>query len=270
MATDKPKLSKSEYQKAWRSAHPRDKEEVNNYMREYIANSESINCQICGGKYKTYSKYKHVQSQKHIAAVEVQAKVEQAKAEAEAEAARKLEEAKPKPRKRKTPTPEPTPAPEPVKPAPAPRKKPEALKVLEEYGSSDEETHTEKAKLADLSVKLQGKIINASEVETFIDKHFAESADPNRASSSKTPRRNKNSSLWKKVANELDGRKWSYLGENLGAIVSRTYDKPSVQADFLQMLKMVILHFTKTPKAVEETMKQAIFHLKQAHVSKQK
>ena len=47
-------------------------------------------------------------------------------------------------------------------------------------------------------------------------------------------------------------------------------NKPSVQADFLQMLKMIILHFTKTPKTVEETMKQAIFHLKQAHVSRQK
>ena len=42
MATDKPKLSKSEYQKKWREAHPRDKEAVNDYMREYIANSASI------------------------------------------------------------------------------------------------------------------------------------------------------------------------------------------------------------------------------------
>ena len=214
-----------------------------------------------------------------MAALDELTKAEAARAEAEeakkqrealAEAeAKRTAKPTPAPRKRKTPEPEP------VKPVPAPRKKPaptkpESLKMLEEYGSSDEETHTEKAKLADLSVRLQGKTINASEVEAFIDKHFAESADPNRASSSKTPRRNKNSSLWRKVANELEGRKWSYLGENLGAIVARTYDKPSVQADFLQMLKMVILHFTKTPKAVEETMKQAIFHLKQAHVSKQK
>ena len=205
MASEKPKLSKSEYQKAWRATHPRDKTAVNDYMKEYIKNSESIDCQICGGRYKTYSKYKHVKSQKHLTAVEVQAKAEQARAEAEAEAARKLEEAKPKSKKRKTPTPEPMP--EPVKPTPAPRKKPEptkpeSLKVLEEYGSSDEETHTEKAKLADLSVKLQGKTINADEVLTFIDKHFEESVDSNRSSSSKTPRRNKNSSLWKKVANE--------------------------------------------------------------------
>ena len=33
---------------------------------------------------------------------------------------------------------------------------------------------------------------------------------------------------------------------------------------------MVILHFTKTPKAVEERIKKAVFDLKQAHVSKQK
>ena len=277
------KLSKSEYQKKWRASHPRDKAEVNEYMKNYIANSESITCEICGGKYKTYSKYKHVKSQKHIAALDELSKAEKAKAEAE-EARKQLEalaeaEAKrtakptPAPRKRKTPEPEPVKD----KPVPAPRKKAEptkaeALKMLEEYGSTDDEAEKpdDKPKLADLSVKLQGKTINADEVLTFIDKHFEESANPDRASSSKTPRRNKNSSLWKKVANELDGRKWSYLGENLGAIVARTYDKPSVQADFLQMLKMVVLHFTKTPKAVEETMKQAIFHLKQAHVSKQK
>jgi hypothetical protein len=279
------KLSKSEYQKAWRAAHPRDPEEVNAYMREYIANAESINCEICSGKYKTYAKYKHIKSQKHIAALYELTKAEKVRAEAEearkqqealaeAEAKREAEAKKPTPapRKRKT-----KPEPEPAKPVPAPRKKAEptkaeALRLLEEYGETTDEDESKPAepKLADLSVKLQGKTINAADVAAFIDQHFAESANPDRPASSKTPRRNKNSSLWKKVANELDGRKFSYLGDNLGAIVARTYDKPSVQADMMQMLKLVILHFTKTPKAVEERIKKAVFDLKQAHVSKQK
>ena len=280
------KLSKSDYQKQWRAAHPRNPEEVNAYMREYIANSESIHCEICGGKYRTYSAYKHRKAQKHIAALDELTKAERVRAEAE-EARKQLEaladaEAKreaekkptPVPRKRKT---KPEPAPEPAKPVPAPRKKPEptkaeALRLLEQYGSTDDEDESKPAapKLADLSVKLQGKTINSADVLAFIDQHFAQSANPDRPASSKTPRRNKNSSLWKKIANELDGRKFNYLGDNLGGIVARTYDKPSVQADMLQMLKMVILHFTKVPKAVEERIKKAVFDLKQAHVSKQK
>jgi hypothetical protein len=36
------------------------------YMRTYIkANNESINCTICGGKYKSYLKYVHDNGVKH-------------------------------------------------------------------------------------------------------------------------------------------------------------------------------------------------------------
>jgi len=40
------------------------KEEMNKYMKEYVKNSQSINCK-CGGKYKSYNKYIHLKSKKH-------------------------------------------------------------------------------------------------------------------------------------------------------------------------------------------------------------
>jgi hypothetical protein len=283
-------MSTAEYQKEYRKTHPKDPAAANEYMKQYIANSQSVTCETCGGHYKTYAKYKHIKTQKHLKALDELSKTERAKAIAaeeetqkkalaEAEAKRqekpipaprkKKETPVPAPRKKKE-TPEPTTPPTP--PTPPPRKQPtkaEALRMLEEYGSTDEDEPEKKINLSDYTVKLQSKKINSDEVQAYIDKHFESSANPEK-SSSKTPRRNKNSSLWKKVSNELDGRPWKYVGENLGKITARLYDKPSVQADFLQMMKTVILHFSKVPKAAEENMKALIRQLKSDHVSKQK
>ena len=44
------------------------KEYQTEYMKKYVTNAQSINCEICGGKYKTYSKYRHVKTKKHILA----------------------------------------------------------------------------------------------------------------------------------------------------------------------------------------------------------
>ena len=38
------------------------------YMKKYVTNAQNINCEICGGKYKTYSKYRHVKTKKHLQA----------------------------------------------------------------------------------------------------------------------------------------------------------------------------------------------------------
>jgi hypothetical protein len=276
----------AEYQRQYRKDHPKDPEANNEYMKQYIANSERITCEVCGGHYKTYARYKHLKTQKHIKALEELSKAEKAKAIADQEEAQKKALAEAEAKRQETPTPAPrkkkeTPVPAPRKkkentpptpPTPAPRKMPtkaEALKMLEDYGSTDEDEPEKKVNLADYTVKLQSKKINSDEVQTYIDSHFESSANPEK-SSSKTPRRNKNSSLWKKVAHELDGRTWKYAGENLGKITARLYDKLSVQADFVQMMKTVILHFSKVPKPVEESLKALIRQLKSDHVSKQK
>jgi hypothetical protein len=41
-----------------------------NYMRKYVKNSPTVECEICGNgvTYKKYRQHKHVQSLKHIAA----------------------------------------------------------------------------------------------------------------------------------------------------------------------------------------------------------
>jgi hypothetical protein len=36
------------------------------YMKKYITNAEQIHCETCGGKYKTYSKYRHMRTKKHM------------------------------------------------------------------------------------------------------------------------------------------------------------------------------------------------------------
>ena len=274
----------AEYQREYRKAHPKDPQAANEYMKSYIANSERITCEICDGHYKTYAKYKHLKTQKHVKALEELTKAEREKAIADEAEKQKQALADAEAKRQATPTPAPrkkkeTPVPAPRKQketpeqprSPPPRKMPtksEALKMLEEYGSSDED-EPEKVKLSEYTVRLQTKKINSDEVQAFIDTHFESSANPEKATS-KTPRRNKNSSLWKKVSHELDGRTWKYAGENLGKIAARLYDKPSVQADFVQMMKMVILHFSKVPKPVEESLKALIRQLKSDHVSKQK
>ena len=154
-------------------------------------------------------------------------------------------------------------------PEPKPEAKPESLKALEEYGSSDEDEEEEKPKssLSDFKVALKAKKINAEEVAEYIKTHFEASVNPDRAKASKTPRLNKNASLWRKVSGELDGMSFKHLGLNFGKIVAGAYDKPSSQADLAQMLKQVILHFTKVRKPVEEELKGLIRDLKQEHIT---
>ena len=45
------------------------KEYSKEYMRKYIKESESINCDICEGKYKRYSRYVHNKSKRHLNAI---------------------------------------------------------------------------------------------------------------------------------------------------------------------------------------------------------
>ena len=263
---EKKTANMAEYQKAYRAANPLNKEKVNSYMKEYIAKAESLTCEACQGRYKSYSRYKHEQTEKHLKALlEIKMKEEALKkAEEEAAAAKDLEKpATKKPRKirikkeKKAATPE-------------PESKPESLKALEEYGSSDEEEEEEeksKSSLSDFKVVLKAKKINAEEVAEYIKTHFEASVNPDRAKASKTPRLNKNASLWRKVSGELDGMTFKHLGLNFGKIVAGAYDKPSSQADLAQMLKQVILHFTKVKKPVEEELKGLIRDLKQEHIT---
>ena len=141
--------------------------------------------------------------------------------------------------------------------------------MLEEYGSSSEEESEKKptkTELKDVSFVLQSKKINSEEVAEYIKAQFEASANPDRATATKTVRLNKNASLWRKVSKELDGKTFKELGQNFGKIVAEAYDKPSSQGDFAQMLKQVILHFTKVPKPVEDKMKELIRSLKQKQV----
>lgn len=271
------------------------KEYQKEYMRNYIANSESITCPVCGGQFHTYTRYKHDRTKKHLQALldikdkeekaELKKKEEEAqqKALAEAEAQRNKPTKTIKIKKRGKPPQPPTASgiakkaeePKPKeKPTPAPRKKkeeakPESLKMLEEYGSSSEEEAEKeptKTELRDVSFVLQAKKINSEEVAEYIKAQFESSANPDRATATKTVRLNKNASLWRKVSKELDGKTFKELGQNFGKIVAAAYDKPSSQGDFAQMLKQVILHFTKVPKPVEEKMKELIRGLKQKQV----
>lgn len=241
----------------------------NNYMKSYIANAESIDCPVCkaagfSGRFKSYNAYKHNQSAKHKEAETIlKAKGELEKREKdEAEALAKAQaEALAKP------TPKPTPRPRKKATPPAPKS--EALKALEDYGSSSDEEHEpEKNDLEKITFTLQSKKINSEEVAEFLKSHFETSVNPARKADSKTPRLNKNASLWRKVSADLNGKTFKELGQNFGKIVAAAYDKPTSQADFAQMLKQVILHFTKVPKPVEEKMKELIRSLKQKQVSK--
>ena len=57
------------YQKEYRAAHPKNKEETNQYMKTYIKKAENITCKICLGHHKSYSAYKHNVTQKHLKAL---------------------------------------------------------------------------------------------------------------------------------------------------------------------------------------------------------
>ncbi len=277
------------YQQKYREEHPKSKESQSEYMKKYIAEAPSVDCPVCGGSFKTYAKYKHDKSKKHLLALiaikdkeekeKKQKEEEEAQKKAEEEANKKKhtvvtkktltkkkkklvleeeEEEKPKPKEKPTPAPR------------KPKAKPEALKALEEYSSSSSSSSDEEEMdLSDTKVSLQSATIKSDEVIKYIQEHFEGSANPNRSSATKTPRLNKNLSLWKKVSKELDGKTFRYLGEHLGEIIKKSYDKPSSQADFAQMLKMVIVHFTKVPEPVLKKLTELVRSLKTAHVDKQ-
>lgn len=296
---------KKAYQAKYKKENPVNKEDQKEYMRSYIAKAVSVECPVCkaagfSGSFMTYNKYKHDATKKHQEAEKIlRAKHELKKREEEEEAAQKkaLAEAEKKPakitrlkiKKKKV---------EPKKVEPkkeenikmevkergetprAPQKKkggvgespPEkasALKALEEYESSSEE-EKEEENLEDTVFYFQGKVIDSEEVAKYIEEHHQSSANPARSSESKTPRLNKNASLWRKVSKELDGKKFSYLGQHFGEIVSKAYDKPSSQADFVQMLKQVVVHFTTVPVNEQKAISMLARKLKTSHVSNQK
>lgn len=150
-----------------------------------------------------------------------------------------------------------------------PKEKAAALKALEEYSSSSE-SEEEEEKLEDTVFYFQGKEIDAEKVAEYIEEHHESSVNPDRAPDTKTKRQNKNASLWRKVRAELDGKKWSYLGQHFGEIVSKAYDKPSSQADLIQMLKMVAIHFTKVPVGEQKAISALARKLKESHTAKSK
>lgn len=279
---EKKTADMKEYQKKYRKENPKSKEEQNEYMKEYIAKAPTVTCPVCGGQFKTYSKYKHDKTQKHLKGlVAIKDKEEREKKQKEEEEAEKKaqedalkstkkrttkkkklvlveeEEDKPKPKEKPTPAPR------------KPKEKPEALKVLEEYGSSSSSDEEEEMSLDDAKFPLQSKKINSAEVIKYIQEHFEGSANPARSAATKTPRLNKNLSLWKKVSKDLDGKTFKELGNMFGELVKKSYDKPSSQADFSQMLKMVIVHFTKVPEPVLKKITELVRSLKTAHIDKQ-
>jgi hypothetical protein len=289
---------KKAYQAQYRKDHPKSKEDQKDYMRTYIAKSVSVDCPVCGGKFKTYNKYKHDQSAKHQAAEKVlkakdelkKREEEEAAAQAKALAEADKKRSKPKPKIKIAKKEEPKKEEPKVEEKPKPKRKirigkkkeenikmeikekPKAasLKELEEYASSSEDEEKEEEKLEDTVFYFQAKEIDSEEVAKYIQEHHESSANPARSADSKTPRLNKNASLWRKVSKELDGKKWSYLGEHFAEIVSKAYDKPSSQADLVQMLKMVVIHFTKVPIGEQKAISMLARKLKSVHIGNQK
>jgi hypothetical protein len=286
---------KKAYAAEYRRTHPKNKEEQNAYMKTYIAQSVSVDCPVCGGKFKSYNKYHHDETKKHQEAEKIaKAKGELKKREEEEAAAqaKALAEADAKRNKRKpsrtikirakpmSPAENikmeikekerPIPAPRKKKEEEKPKEKAEALKALEEYGSSSEEEGEKEEKIEDVKFRFQSKKIDSEAVAKYIEEHHESSINPARSADSKTVRLNKNASLWRKVSAGLDGKTFKYLGDHFGEIVSAAYDKPSSQADFIQMLKMVVIHFTPVPVPEQKRISMLARKLKSVHVSNQK
>ena len=290
---------KKAYQAKYKKENPVNKEDQKEYMRSYIAKAVSVECPVCkaagfSGSFMTYNKYKHDATKKHQEAEKIlRAKHELKKREEEEEAAQKkaLAEAEKKPAKitrlkikkkkvepkkeenikmevkERVETPR---APQKKKEEEKPKEKHASLKALEEYESSSEEEEEKEEKLENIKFKFQSKTIDSEAVAKYIEEHHQSSVKPDRAADTKTKRLNKNASLWRKVSKELDGKKWSYLGENFGEIVSKAYDKPSSQADFVQMLKQVVVHFTHVFVSEQKRISMLARKLKTSHVSNQK
>ena len=67
METIIKKVLKTENRPEYMKNYMKDKPDyMKNYMREYTKkNKNNIICPICGGKYKSYSKYLHLKTKKH-------------------------------------------------------------------------------------------------------------------------------------------------------------------------------------------------------------
>jgi hypothetical protein len=301
------KAYQAQYRKDHPKSKEDQKKYMKKYISEAVS-VECPVCKAAGfsGSFMSYNKYKHDATQKHKEAENIlKAKHELKKREEEEEAAQKaaLEKASAKPKrkikigKKKVEEKKEEPKKEEPKVEEKPKSKPKpkikiskkkeeenikmeikekpkekhaSLKDLEEYASSSDEEKEEEEKLEDTVFCFQPKEIDSKAVAEFIQEHHEKSANPARSADSKTVRLNKNASLWRKVAKELDGKKFSYLGGHFGEIVTKAYDKPSSQADFVQMLKMVVMHFTKVPAGEEKALNMLARKLKTTHVANQK
>jgi len=300
---EKKTANMKKYQADYAKANPRDHSE---YMKDYIKNAVDVECPICkaaglSGHYKTYAKYRHDATKKHkTAELLLEAKNELAKREKEQEEAQaaalaKEAEKKNKPKIRINKKKEAEKEKEKEKPKKkeenikmevkekvsskpdlnakekaAEKKKEERMAALKELESSSSESEEEEEKLEDTVFYFQSKEIDAEKVAEYIEEHHEKSVKPDRAPDTKTKRLNKNASLWRKVSKELDGKKWSYVGENFGKIIQKSYEKPSSQADLVQMLKLVVIHFTKVPVGEQKAISALARKLKETHTAKGK
>ena len=247
-----------EYQRQYRLAHPKDKAKTNEYMKEYIKDAEDIQCKVCDGKYKDYSKYKHEKTIKHMKGLVAMKEKEEEEAKAKAEVEAKAK-APPKAKK-------------------APKKKDEktALELLKEYESEEEvlsPSSEDEMSEAEEGVKrifaLPDEVIDSSKVVAFLNEHFKTSVNPNRPAETKTPRTNKNGILWKKVLKQVEGKTWKWVGEHIEEIVNTAYDKPTSRADTVVMLKLVVNHISPLSDEDKVRFNDMNKALKNQHISKQ-
>lgn len=233
------------YQKAYRDAHPKVKEDVNAYMKNYIKKAENIECTLCGGCYKSYSKYKHDATQKHLKAlIDIKEKQETSVII--------------------IPDIIPTPQAKSVDMSSL-----DALKGYESDSDSDSGSDSTDSVKEDITFTLPAENIDAPKVVEFLEEHFKKSAKPTRSAESKTPRTNKNMTVWNKVSKIVGDKTWKYLGDNFMTIVEGCYDKPSTQADTVVMLKLVLSHFAGLNDTDKERMNELNKTLKQSHIAKQ-
>lgn len=267
MDVEKKTADMKAYQKAYKASH---KGEANNYMKEYIKKAEDITCKDCGGKYKSYCKYKHEVTQKHLKAL-IKSKdadatttpleiVKDDITEEEMKAAANEIQKEMLKKKKSSKVNSKAPA--------EPYQNP--LESVKEYGNSDSESEDDESDDdEEVSFKLSDTKIDSEKVVEFLTEHFAKSAKPTRSAECKTPRNNKNKSCWNKVAKLVADKSWAYLGKNFMQIVKEAYDKPSTQADTVVMLKLVMSQFAGLSESDKIKLNDLNRSLKETHISKQ-